>query len=537
MAASLSSDGLKDFGIRLAACFLILWTPFFFFSGYRGHPVPAASLVYSAVLFAIAALVVALIVGRGQGIRRIVVFTLIVCLFLNVQFRWFDDAVAYAGAVLIAGLFWLIRQHLAVILATIFATVLVASVVVTPADQYRDRTIVENQGADETLPPSGLIIHMIMDEFAGIQGIPDNIAGGPALKSDIADFFQSYGFALQRRAISEYTASRSSISGIVNFEASATPEKNFHGKRPYVLKNNAYFELLHQRNYRIHVYQSTYMDFCAEAPVPLALCFTYRYDGTDWLKSVALGDYQKMTVLLGMYFNLPGVFESLWKSYVGLRDTAEMIGLSLPAVMAWDGSAASANAASAFDTFRETVVAAPSGTAHFAHLLLPHSPYVFDRDCSLRTPPFDWLSHRSLHRKSNSAAGRERRYDQYFAQVRCTLRHLRTLFDGLKEAGKWADTTIILHGDHGSRIYETAPRAKNRQHLTAQDLTDGYSTLFAVKSTKAQAIGNNKTTPISRLLARVMGASAVARDDRPPVVYLEGRDDDPWTAIPWPESP
>jgi len=535
MAASLSSAGLKDFGIRLAACFLILWAPFFFFSGYRGHPIPVSSLIYSSLLFAIAALILALIAGRGQGVRCVALFTVIVCLFLNLQFRWFDDAVAAIGAVVIAGVFWLIRQHLAFILATVFATILVTSAAIAPTDQYGDRTVVENRDAGNKPAASGTIIHMIMDEFAGIQGIPDDIPGGAALKSDIADFFKAYDFTLHRRAISEYIASRSSISGILNFEASAKPEKNFHGKRPYVLKNNAYFALLHQRNYPIHVYQSTYMDFCAEAPVLLASCFTYRHDGTDWLRSAALSDYQKMTVLLGMYFNLPGAFEGFWKSYVGLRDMGAQIGVDLPAIMAWDGSAASANAASAFDRFRETVVAAPSGSAHVAHLLLPHSPYIFDRDCGLRTPPFDWLSHRPLHRKSNSAAGRERRYGQYFAQVRCTMRHLRTLFDDLKKAGKWADTTIILHGDHGSRIYETAPRARNRQQLTARDLTDGYGALFAVKSANAPAAGDGKTTAISRLLARVMGVPGPADDDGPPVVYLEGRDDQPWVAVPWPE--
>ncbi len=538
MTVSRLSNGFKDFGIRLAASFLIVWTPFFFFSGFRGHPAPASALIYSAFLFAIAALAFTLIMGRGQGARSIVVFTLIVCLFLNLQFRWFDDAVAYAGAAVIAGVFWLIRQHLAFILATVFATVLVASLIITPADQYSDRTIVENRGASDDPPAPGMIIHLIMDEFAGTQGIPEGITGGPALRSDIVDFFRSYDFVLQRAAISEYAVSRSSISGIVNFEASTSPEKNFHGKRPYVLNNNAYFELLHRRHYRIHVYQSTYMDFCAEAPVTVAFCFTYRHDGTDWLKTAALSDFQKMTVLLGMYFNLPGIFETLWKSYVRLRDYAENIGVALPAIMAWDGSAASINAMSAFEAFRQKVIAAPSGTAHFAHLLLPHGPYVFDRNCNLRVPAFGWLSNQPLHRKSNTPAGREQRYGQYFAQVKCTLRRLGTLFDDLKAAGKWAETTIILHGDHGSRLYETAPTAKNRQDLTAHDLADGYRALFAVKSTNTQGISGYRTTPISRLLASVMGTTAVFSGDRPtPIVYLESPDDQPWVAIPWLEMP
>ena len=90
--ASPSSDGLKDFSVRLIACFLILWTPFFFFSNFRGHPAPATALIYSAILFALAALFFALLMGPGKSIRRVAVFTLIVCLFLDLQAPWFDDA-------------------------------------------------------------------------------------------------------------------------------------------------------------------------------------------------------------------------------------------------------------------------------------------------------------------------------------------------------------------------------------------------------------------------------------------------------------
>ena len=78
MNVSRSSNGIKDFGIRLAACFLILWTPFFFFSAFRGHPVPASALIYSALLFAIAALALALIMGRGRDFAQACDVTLIV---------------------------------------------------------------------------------------------------------------------------------------------------------------------------------------------------------------------------------------------------------------------------------------------------------------------------------------------------------------------------------------------------------------------------------------------------------------------------
>jgi hypothetical protein len=106
-----------------------------------------------------------------------------------------------------------------------------------------------------------------------------------------------------------------------------------HGERPYVLERNRSFETLHDGGFRIRVYQSTYMDFCRESPVPLASCFAYRYGGTDWMRRSELGDRQKLSVLLGLYLNMPGFFESVWKGYVGSRNPFEAVGLSLPAIM------------------------------------------------------------------------------------------------------------------------------------------------------------------------------------------------------------
>jgi hypothetical protein len=534
------TETIKDFGVRLIACFTVLWTPFFFFSSYRGHPIPAAALIYSAILFASAALVFTLIIGRNRGARRVAVFTLIVCLFLDLQVPQFNGATAYVGALVIAGIFWLIREHLAVIVASVFTTVLVSSAVTSQIEPYVDHTMVTYHHEDGDTPAApGRVVHLILDGFSSVSGIPKEIAGGPALRSEIEDFFRSYDFTLYPNAISEYAVTRNSISGILNFEASSTPERHIHGKRPIVLKDNAYFERLHERGFEINVYQSTYMDYCAETPVPLATCFTYRYDGTDWLRTSSLSDSQKLSALLGMYLNLPGAFESIWKAYVGLRELTANIGVSLPAVMIWDGTPAPIAAMSAFDHYRETVLLAPSGTAHFAHVLLPHGPFIYDENCQMREEPLGWLGSHPLHRKDNTPAGRELRYQQYFPQVQCTFRELSTLFDGLKAEGKWADTEIILHGDHAARIYLTAPRNRNRERLTANDLADGFSTLFAVKLPYAQHGASDETiAPISRLLAEIaLPETERVELDTTLSVYLEGQNNDFWTSIPWPQAP
>jgi arylsulfatase A-like enzyme len=119
---------------------------------------------------------------------------------------------------------------------------------------------------------------------------------------------------------------------------------------------------------------------------------------------------------------------------------------------------------------------------HFAHLLMPHGPYVFDAGCQLRPGALKWRKNSPLYRKENTQSSRTLRYHLYFDQVRCTTRRLQELFERMKSAGLFADALIIVHGDHGSRIFRVAPRAKNKDKLARQDLLDGFSTLFAVRS-------------------------------------------------------
>lgn len=55
----------------------------------------------------------------------------------------------------------------------------------------------------------------------------------------------------------------------------------------------------------------------------------------------------------------------------------------------------------------------------------------------------------------------------------------------MKSMGIFKEATVIVHGDHGSRIYLNHPLVGNKEMLTDADLRDGYSALFAVKAPRA----------------------------------------------------
>lgn len=68
------------------------------------------------------------------------------------------------------------------------------------------------------------------------------------------------------------------------------------------------------------------------------------------------------------------------------------------------------------------------GRYTFIHLLIPHSPYVLDADCSTETGRASALS-----------------------QSRCAVELVISLAERLQAMGRFEDSLIIVHGDHGER--------------------------------------------------------------------------------------
>lgn len=521
----------------------MLWTPFLVFTAYRGYPLPATALLCSAAVAAGVAAVLSLLCGRAGGKRQAVLFALLVAVALDIQFDWFRGIAAYVVIGLLLVIFWLLRRHLAAILATMFGAVLVSTVVLGPLERYEETRLVES---DASAPaeagggerPAGRIIHLLLDEFAGNAGLPEEIDGGAALRQAQRDFFAGQGFRLFGNAISEYEASRNSISGILNFAAGPAPYERYEGRSPFVLKHSRYFEALAEAGYDLRVYQSTYMDYCSASGYVVARCYTYRYDGTDWLKQARLADAEKLKVFFGLYVQLSSVAEAVLKTYVRLDERLRENGIALPALPEWDDSPSSVNAMATFERVIEEAVTGPSGTVYFAHLLIPHGPYAYDRGCGLRGDFSTWLSNHPPYRRASNEQERAQRYAAYFEQLRCVQVKLRELSDALEAAGLYNDTTIIVHGDHGSRIHVVPARAETLDRLEPRDYLDGFSTLFAAK---APALGpgyDAGAAPVSRLLARSIGRDDLVPDaDASLQVYLEGEDDDePWTPAPWPFS-
>jgi hypothetical protein len=134
----------------------------------------------------------------------------------------------------------------------------------------------------------------------------------------------------------------------------------------------------------------------------------------------------------------------------------------------------------ALDYLAANFAAPKTGHVYFAHILLPHFPFVLDRDCK-RRPPREWRW--PLWVWEATVAGRrlDGIYAAYGEQLRCTHSHVMRLIDTMTKSVAGPETVFVIHGDHGPRIFKKIGHV-DRANETEAILSDGLDTFFAIKA-------------------------------------------------------
>ena len=478
-----SPSGSSDLLGRTILCFLILWIPVYSLASIHGDVFSPLPIVYSAGVFAVPALLCAAALGGVERRRRAVLLGVLVAFFLDLQMPGIGSLALVAVAVGLGALFWVLRENVLRILLATFATVL-ASMVLFPGT----RAVPAADRADDVATSEatdvgrGLYLHLLLDEFAGPSGMPMDFEATAAQRTRLVEFMAAYGFSVAEGSRATYYSSVDSISDVLNFGTLDPENPIYSGKHPYVLEQNAYFERLGDVRGALRVVQSDYMDFCTHAPVELAACRTYRHDGMGWIDGDAWDATSKTRILLGIYGNRQGWIEFVMKRVRRTHRALANAGLELPTILAWNGTLAPLNGMEALEQLERDVLAGPADATWFAHLLVPHSPYVFEASCEIRRDPYRWLSNHPRYLKNNDEAGRAIRYAQYAEQMACTLDRLAGFFDALDRAGRLENATILVQGDHGSRISLVPLRDVDREDETVPHARDVYDAIFAIRS-------------------------------------------------------
>ncbi|MGH9176637.1 MAG: sulfatase-like hydrolase/transferase [Vicinamibacterales bacterium] len=477
--AASSSVPRSERVLSFAVPILMLLPPFLGMLQAVGHSVwRADSLTTVAILVGIGALCGSL-VWRGGMLRVIVLATLLtiaIDLLLKGSasrdslFRLLTTSGISAEPLVSAATFaisfiicWLLQRHLLQILATSFGVILVTTILL-PAESSAGprRTVSTSVTANGSGP---LVLHLILDEHIGLEGIPADAPGAEDFRRMLLSFYQEFGFRVYERSYTVYAETRESLPNLVNFSTLDTkgvflvPPRSLNHP-PFTLTRNALFDQLAQRGYRIHVYQSDFMDFCSGSQAAWTDCYVYPFWGIDPPGDpIALGG--RVRLLLSVYVKDSFVYHTA-------RDTLyKRLRRIFPDLVAWDWervSSGSLTTIAALRQLREDLTRASAGHAYFAHLLMPHSPYVYDTACRVRHPA-DW-----------GGSPDQNLYSLAFDQTSCLYKELRALFEQLQDAGQLDDAVIFVHGDHGVRIGAGSSDASTRQ-----DHLDLFSTLYAVK--------------------------------------------------------
>jgi hypothetical protein len=503
---------------------LLLIVPFWAFLHFHSYSVfePAAAAISASLGLVGAALGWCVHRTRNASLAGLVMAGL---MFVSADLAFDIGAHHKLVALILVALAWVLRLHLAKIL--IAMSLAYGASTLALGAQVADR--ISGEKAVRALGDQPPLLHLIADEHIGIDGIPTDVRGGAELKADLIAYYVGHGFRLFTKAYSEYSRSVDAIPNAVNFSARPTGFAWFGGDDKYPpgpLTRNLYFDGLARRGYAIRVYEPVFIDFCSATNAPPAFCFAVPANSMLHLPSLHL-DWRSEVLVVAAYWvtNESSLYARAAALYnQRLRPALRSWGIAAPP---WELSAEGLGPASALALLArlaDDIEHAPElrGTALFAHVLLPHSPFLLDENC-LGHPRFGKRSDAERSAAEFTPELRREQYERYLPQLRCLTREV-TQLTALIDSRSGRDARIIVHGDHGSRIGR--PPSVGAP-LTREKFADFYSTLFAIRAPGVAPGVDTSVISMKDLLTRFSGDGSDGSPDvatvAPSVFVLAGK--------------
>ena len=376
-----------------------------------------------------------------------------------------------------------------------------------------DKIMYTAKHAAQNLPP---FIHIILDEHIGINGITQNLPEGRELKKELVNFYQKYGFSVYENAYSHYNKTINSLTAEFNFNTADfdyyhNDFYNFMAKKKHRVKAS-YLDKLQDLGYNLSIYQSDYLDFCHEVAARSS-CTTYPVVNLKLIEKSSLPFYVKIENLLAVLIRQSTVISSGYRLLTNFFGIDYLRYLVSPNVNI-----------SALDSISNEASSNNKGVAYIAHVFAPHYPYQYDENCELVHEVIDYQLPRGI---INNEKAQVRRQKNYFKQVRCVYKKLEQLLGSLQNSGILANSIVIIQGDHGSRISANSLILKdnlsNLADITSDEITNHYSTLYAVKMPNYNLLANNDLLPLEVLLAQSLNQALHTNIKVPkdfPFIYL-----------------
>jgi hypothetical protein len=483
MLPTLRSGSIRVLRASVAP-FLLLITPFIGYVQYQRYGLAHPEILLVLLLLA----GVALLLGAASAwlwVVDVAVLAGLLTFFADIQAE--GPGLKRLGLLFFAlcVVAWLLRRHVHRIVSLMAITVLAFSVLPRRSEAVTPKRLAIEPPASAARADLPLVVHLLLDEFIGVEGLPTDLAPD-GFKQKIRSFFVDRGFRLFGQAYSEYPITQWSVPHLLNLAPGHyQPDLTTHGpvEGTYKLKRNAYFERMARLGYAIKVREPDFLYLCPEG-LP-ASCITYASRALTMLNRLDVSTSVKFTILSTTYLAHSETYTRATDAYRGAR--RRLAGKVPLPPWGWQmNTPAAASSLGVFDAVAHDLAEAQPGTFLFAHVLIPHYPYVYDADCVQR-PATEWMARSDPSRANvaggiaNVPEGRAKRYAAYFQQVGCALKQVSRLMDAIPPSLR-RDAIVIVQGDHGSRITLVDPTTIAPVKQATSDYADAFSTMFAVRS-------------------------------------------------------
>lgn len=351
-------------------------------------------------------------------------------------------------------------------LTTIFSFVLFVLVLAsaTPTTWSNDYSIgLPSTPSAEVNTAGNVRVLIIMDEMMGVEGIDTTTPEGQQLVARIDDLWREKGFRVYGQAFSRYYWSNPSIPAMLNFNRSTSEPQSDTGD----IAESAFFDMASAAGSAVSVYQTSHFNFCESSVVETCKV----YPSFNPLNPFIENTY---SILEFLSFLANHRFAESYAAVYG----AKLTGLSNfempyrfepPGFPGW------------FDSFANDLRAGRTEPTVLAHFLAPHAPYDLTSDCGRNTGSnhsgYDLTEALNLEGEELEQAITDINAI-YLGQYACVLEKVFELADMLSATPSLRDATIVITGDHGSRI----SKGHNIESLDRRDLINNHSAFFAVRS-------------------------------------------------------
>ena len=378
----------------------------------------------------------------------------------------------------ISSIIWYMRENA----LQIFGTFVLVSFVSLIFGEVWNAYPVEGKAISHELPiafTEPVIIHLVFDGMIAADGLPPDIPGSQSLKQLIEQFHELFGFTLFTKSYSTSFSTTVSLARLLNYSFGQSPSRAFVENN--VLTTNRHFDYLASKGYRIRIYQRDWPDFCQHKAVSYCFKFSSRANlgVLNRLRSMVHPQLRPF-LSLSLIAHPSSIFHRPRFIFHRRGNTVQPLEslLALPEI---------------FENARQ----APDGTVIFAHLIIPHTPYAVDKFCNTIDGPPKYAFRNEGDGKRNSSHTRIKAYEAYIGQATCLFSELKRILEDPIYSSLLQRSTIILHGDHGSRV--TIGDPKVIESLSVRDTIDLFATHFSVRRPGSLPSIDNRVVSIHQL--------------------------------------